>query len=657
MTDEPDALTRTLLDLARTPRKAHRVLFNHRHPNKTPPFHLEIIDLWHSGFARVLIQAFRGAAKSTLAEEAIIIQALLRQFKNGIILGETFDRAVERLRAIKHEFETNEKIERLFGNQVGATWSESKIVLANGVIIQAFGRGQSLRGSKHLDARPDRAFCDDIENEESVVSPEAIAKCMQWFMAVVIPALDPVAKIRINGTPLHPQSVLCQLAADPSWITRIYPIEHFSTRSGERVPTWPDRFDLSAIDAKRADYTRLGLLNHFAQEYMCQAEDPATKPFTSGLLRVEPTVRSWHTTYAMCDPARTVKSTSATTGMAVWSWFGNKLIVWDGWAGFWLPDQIVSELFKLDADYRPVLIGIERDGLEEFILQPLRHEQIKRGQAIPIRALKAPKGKIDFIKGLQPFFKAGEVVFAKELPQLREQLLGFPTGRIDIPNALAYALMLRPGQPVFDNFSHQHIVPEMGVSPWQPVWLALNADGRCTSAVLCQLVDGTLHVTHDWVREGEPGAYLADFVREASLDSGKRLRLLAPPTHFSQYDSIGLRAAVQQLPAQLTRGGEPKAGRAELRSMLGRLVHGRPALLVSDQARWTLNALSGGYAREVERKGLLSDEPTVGPYRVLMEGLESFAALARAPLLTEEDDNQLNYRFTPDGRRYISSRP
>src|SRR6516225_172320 len=207
--------------MMRYPVLAHHMLFRHRHPAPTPAFHHEIVRLWHGARPQVLIQAFRGAAKSTLAEEAILIQALLRSFHNAIILGETYERAVERLRAIKHE----------------------------------------------------------IENKDSVISPEAIEKTKTWLLATVLPALEPGALIRINGTPLHPRSVICQLAADSGWLTRTYPIVN-----GENVPTWPERFPLAEIERKRADYARLGMAHSFAQEYLCQAEDPSSKPFTDALI-------------------------------------------------------------------------------------------------------------------------------------------------------------------------------------------------------------------------------------------------------------------------------------------------------------------------------------------------------------------------------------
>jgi hypothetical protein len=68
----------TIAEMMRYPVLAHHTLFKHRHPAPTPRFHHEIVRLWHGTHPQVLIQAFRGAAKSTLAEEAILIQALLR---------------------------------------------------------------------------------------------------------------------------------------------------------------------------------------------------------------------------------------------------------------------------------------------------------------------------------------------------------------------------------------------------------------------------------------------------------------------------------------------------------------------------------------------------------------------------------------------------
>jgi len=327
--------------------------------------------------------------------------------------------------------------------------------------------------------------------------------------------------------------------------------------------------------------------------------------------------------------------------------------VWEGKAGLWMPDEIVKEIFRVDEAYRPVLIGVEIDGLEEFINQPLRHEQVRRGFAVPIRAMRAPRNKLDFIKGLQPFFKAKEVICARTLPDLRAQLLGFPNGRIDVPNALAYAIMLRPGQPIYDAFSTAHVVEDLPVTSRAQAYLALNATQNCTTAALVQLVDGRLSVLADWVREGDPGWNLDPILREAGPAAQSKVKVFAPLRHFTAYDMIGLRAAAKAVPVELNRGGSEQQGREEIRSLFNRMSRQRPMVQVSSSARWTLNALSGGYCREVTRSGLLTEQAVEGPYRTLMEGIESLAALTKSITLSEDDE--VHYAHTASGRRYISA--
>jgi hypothetical protein len=205
---------------------AHQSLFIHRHSDATPPFHDELTELWHSSAPKVLTLAFRGGGKSTLAEEALVLAAAMKLVRNVLIVGSNADRANDRLRAIKHELETNELLVELYGDLRGPVWNEGRIVLANGVCIQAFGRGQALRGVKHHDARPDLCFVDDCEEEEHVRSPEARQETLRWFMTELVPALDNHARLRVAATPLDREALAMVLARQSGWITKIYPIEY-----------------------------------------------------------------------------------------------------------------------------------------------------------------------------------------------------------------------------------------------------------------------------------------------------------------------------------------------------------------------------------------------------------------------------------------------
>jgi len=267
--------------------------------------------------------------------------------------------------------------------------------------------------------------------------------------------------------------------------------------------------------------------------------------------------------------------------------------------------------------------------------------------------MRAPPGKIDFIRGLQPFFQAREVEFAKPLPELQEQLLGFPTGRIDAPNALAYALKMRPGAPIYDDFGGRHVAEELKPASGRPVWLCLNATRNVLTGVVVQVLDGCLRIFADGLREGDPATILASFVADLQLEAGAPVRLVAGPLHFDQYNNVGLVQAAARLPREVRTAVAPGRARASIANLLQRERQGMPMVMVSSNARWTLNAFAGGYSRALLKQGQLADYAEEGVYRTLMEGLESFMGLMELGSPDDEDDGR-TYAVTSDGRRYVT---
>jgi len=337
---------------------------------------------------------------------------------------------------------------------------------------------------------------------------------------------------------------------------------------------------------------------------------------------------------------------------------GRRMIVWDGGGNFWRPDEIVEHVFKVADEYSPVMIGVEEDGLNEFLMQPLRHEQAKRADFIPIVPFKAPKdrSKHSFISALQPYFNAGEIVFSKDLPELQAQFLNFPTGRIDGPNALAYSMRMQPGHVVYSDFSAGHVVESIRYRRRVPLFLCLNATLGCTTGVLVQYAEGVLSIYADFISEGDPGEALSRMVQAANLEvPGGEIRLVGGSRHFADYDAVGLVGAVARLPGELQRGGAETMGRDELRALLARSVRGDPAVAVASRARWVINGFCAGYARETDKGGLIREAARPGVYRLLFEGLEAFTALLNTGMM--EDRGTPNVQYTPSGQRWISALP
>lgn len=636
---------------------AHKELFGHRHKDDTPEFHNDMCALLYDPHPLVAEMAFRGAAKSTWLEEYALLRALFKEGTFKLVVGPKWESACERLAPMRHELENNEAIIELFGDQRSTPWSSDELVLANGVKIKAIGVGQSMRGTKHNDERPDEALIDDLEDEEAVRTEESRRRTERWLNGVLRPALHPTnGRIRFIGTAIHPKSLIVKKCNDPEWKSRVFPIINIDTETGDEKSAWPSRFPIEWIKKLRQDYTNSGNFIEFQQEYMCVAEDIAGKPFQQSMIRIEPAPLVHMPVYAMVDPARTVGQRSARTGYAAWSWIGNKLTVLMAEGHFHRPDEQVSFIRGINTRFNPVHIGVESDGLEEFLMQPLRTEAMARG-ALPFGAEKAPHDKDSFIQGLQPFYISGNVVHTQSFPDLESELLQFPTGRKDVLNALAYAPRLRAGRAVYEDFTLRHIAPVLEPHMMLPRHLCVSARAAMTVGVLLQYVDGVLKIYHDWVYSEPPQECFGRMLREAIMIGGQ-VKMTAPQEQFDQYTNFGLPAAAKRDRVQVERNGLAAKSEGLLRPWLQKQIRGDVALMVSQEARWVVNGFSGGYARKLNKQGHLTDFPVDNQYRVVMEALESFIGWfdLHHGLASDKVDGA-RYKYTDTGTPYISLRP
>lgn len=652
-----DPLKELLALVIEDPSTVHDVFFRHRHPQKSVAYHKQLLLDWYAPDSRLVQIVFRGGAKSTYGEEGCAILACTGAIKNGIIIGSSEARAKERLAAIKNEIETNPYILDTFGDMQGSTWQEAKLVLRNQTCLQALGWNQSMRGIKHLNWRPDFGWIDDVEDEDNSATPLNRAHVVRRLLATVIPAIDgPGARLRVTGSILDADGLVLNLKRI-GWKTRIVPARHKHPLTGEWVATWPERKPLHELAQLERDFTSMGQKSTFDREYMCVAQAEEDKQFREEYFRFANVPRSYQSTFAIYDPARTTNQTSAHTGKVVASWEGSNLLIWESSGNFWKPDEIIQDIFRTDDTYHPIAIGVEKNGLDEFIMQPIRTEQVKRGHILPIRPLSAPKGKITFIQGLQVYFKAKEVIMIPDRAQhqtLIEQLLNFPTGKIDIPNALAYMLMMKVGVPVFDNFDHtMHVDPLAHILPRYPTILGMHTQGGYTVGVLFQLIRGSFVILNDWVLEGGTEV-IKDLLQYAQTCAQARLSVIIPRSHFDAHDRIGVRPALARVPIRPAKGGDIAKGRETLRKAMASHVHGKPGLSVSPDALWTLRALQGGFARAADRRtGLLQAEPVENVYALVMDAL---CSAVETTTFEQEVDTSVKFAHTPDGTRYITAK-
>jgi len=190
-------------------------------PQPTPDFHDELWKLCCSERRKVAIAAPRGHAKSTAVTLAYALASIL--FKNKkfvLIISDTEDQAASFLQNIASELIDNEALIEYFGPTLfkgkrGLKDSYTKIIGefkgGDRFCVMAKGSGQSLRGCKWLNKRPDLIIGDDLENDDIVMTSDAREKFRNWVMKVVLPMMGDFGQIRIIGTILHMDSYLERL--------------------------------------------------------------------------------------------------------------------------------------------------------------------------------------------------------------------------------------------------------------------------------------------------------------------------------------------------------------------------------------------------------------------------------------------------------------
>jgi len=143
----------------------------------------------------------RGLSKSARAMFEVLYLSLTGQIRNVILISATQDAAENLLKPWKINLESNQRIISDFGEQSSYNWTGTSFITKQGVSFFGFGAGQSPRGNRNEEIRPDVIIFDDIDTDEEVRSTDRINKKWDWIEQAVLPTTDISGNIRIlfNG--------------------------------------------------------------------------------------------------------------------------------------------------------------------------------------------------------------------------------------------------------------------------------------------------------------------------------------------------------------------------------------------------------------------------------------------------------------------------
>ncbi|OGY24034.1 MAG: hypothetical protein A2Y57_02270 [Candidatus Woykebacteria bacterium RBG_13_40_7b] len=245
-----------------------RIYLGHYIEYKTAEFQKEILGiLQNKNNTFIAIVAFRNSAKSTFCSSLLPIWSVVgvHQVKHILIVCQTHQKTQQVLANIKQELEANSLLLADFGSFIGNVeqWNLNTIVLPRyGARITAVSVGESIRGLRHREHRPDLIICDDIEDIQSTKIKESRDKLWRFVTGELIPAGDTNTRFIFIGNLVHEDSIMMKIKKDAennsNKIYREYPLvdENNHINWPDKYPTWEKIEELKQTVMSEADYLR-----------------------------------------------------------------------------------------------------------------------------------------------------------------------------------------------------------------------------------------------------------------------------------------------------------------------------------------------------------------------------------------------------------------
>ena len=412
-------------------------------PDRTPEFHLEIISFLEkvegNEITRLLLEAPRGFAKSTLCSIFFPIWLAVYKKRNDVFLvSATIALAIEQLRKIRIELETNEKLIEDFGDMKSDKWTEELLILSNGVCLRAKGRGFQIRGF-----RPDFIVCDDLENEEEIYSKEQRDKTENWFFRTLLPSLKPDQALVYVGTKLHMFSLIAKLEEKSEFHKRIYR----ALTGGKSI--WEERFPTDKLFKLKDELGLYAFESEYQNNPISLTDQPVKPEYITGVKiegRVDLTVISF-------DPAISEKDSADFRAITVFERLVDDKGVIVGFRevltehGRWGIQEQLEKIIELFIRYKPNGVVVEEVAYQKVFRPLLIAEGRARNLFIPVFPAqlgtaenKRPRDKVSRLISVSHLFEQRLVeVHSKGLI---EELLSFPHGDYDdMVDSVVYALI------------------------------------------------------------------------------------------------------------------------------------------------------------------------------------------------------------------------
>ena len=357
----------------------------------------------------------RGHAKSTHMDVFVPLWLMFqkkRLISFMVVVGKSEDSANRLLGDIQAELTSNQRIIADFGEQrSNQSWTEGEFKTSSGVKFLAVGRGQSPRGLRDREARPDYIVIDDLDDDELCRNEKRVHDITDWVKEALFGALD-VGRGRflMVGNLISKNSVLYNIAHTNGVI-----LSKVTAIDKQGNPTWSEKWTREEAEKYR----------EFVG-YRAWEKEMMHNPITDGtIFRAQwirwkrmPSLKRYDMLVCYTDPS--FKSTTANDYKAcrLWGKIGTELHLIDTFVRQATVGEMVRwlyDLYERTRDKVAIQFWMEANFMQDIIMDEFASEGRSRGYQLPIMPDKRKKpDKLQRIEAVSPLWERGFVYYNED---------------------------------------------------------------------------------------------------------------------------------------------------------------------------------------------------------------------------------------------------
>ena len=367
----------------------------------------------------------RGHAKSTHMDVFVPLWLMFQEkrlISFMVVVGKSEDSAARLLGDIQAELTSNQRIIADYGEQRSSqSWTEGEFKTSGGVKFLAVGRGQSPRGLRDREARPDYIVIDDLDDDELCRNEKRVHDITDWVKEALFGALD-VGRGRflMVGNLISKNSVLYNIAHTSGVV-----LSKVTALDKQGNPTWADKWTREEAD----NYRQFVGYRAWEKEMM-------HNPITDGTIfraqwirwkRMLP-LKRYDMLVCYTDPS--FKSTTANDYKAcqLWGKTGTELHLIDTFVRQATVGEMVRwlyDLYERTRDTVAIQFWMEANFMQDIIMDEFASEGRLRGYQLPIMPDKRKKpDKLQRIEAISPLWERGFVFYNEKKREDPDMMAG-----------------------------------------------------------------------------------------------------------------------------------------------------------------------------------------------------------------------------------------